>query len=508
MTNVITILLVDDEVAIRDGLKHLLQWEKFGFHIVGEAENGKIALDKIIELQPDIVITDLIMPELDGLELSKIIQEQFPQIHFLVLSSYDEFTYVSESFKNGAVDYLLKPTLTKENLLTALNKIATKLAATKATVSEEEVLSQTLNRYLVGYKETDLSPVANFLTYDCYQLVYTNTIWYQDRDNLQRVLNELTFDNTLIKSLAYATSNDEAGLLLAFRNVQPNSQTMLMKKLYSLRQIEAGSFFTLSEPFFQINQLKKTFSQLKAGTKEQRFYFKHHFIVEFNELYMLKQRERFDTKKFLRAILNNDFLLGIVRIEEFFNEMILSFSSASDLKQQASNIFYTLLSSLEEAYPHEDSFSKLKTYFLNQIGKMSYLEDFSALILTMNDQIRQILQQQNPRLDIKENELITSIERYIRDNYQSDLSLARLAEEFHFSYNYLSSFFSAHFKMTFSDYLNTVRLEAARKLLLTSNDNLSEISVAAGYSDLSYFSRLFKREYHVTPSVYRRENRL
>lgn len=508
MTNVITILLVDDEVAIRDGLKHLLEWEKYEFHIVGEAENGKIALDKIIELQPDIVITDLIMPELDGLELSKIIQEQFPQIHFLVLSSYDEFTYVSESFKNGAVDYLLKPTLTKENLLKALNKIATKLVVTKTIVSEEEVLSQTLNRYLVGYKETDLSTVQNFLTYDCYQLVYTNSIWYQDRGNLQRVLSKLTLDNTQVKSLAYATNNDEAGLLLAFRNVQTNGQAMLMEKLYSLRQIEAGSFFTLSDPFSQISQLNNIFSQLKEGTKEQRFYFKHHFIVEFNELYMLNHYERFDTKKFLRALVNNDFLLGIARIEEFFNEMILSFASASYLKQQASNIFYTLLSSLEETYPNEVSFSKFKTYFLNQIGKMSYLEDFSELILTLNDQIRQTLQLQKPRQDIKEHELVNSIERYILDNYQSDLSLARLAAEFHFSYNYLSTFFSTHFKMTFSDYLNTVRLEAARKLLLTSDYNVSEISATTGYSDLSYFSRLFKREYHVTPSVYRRENRL
>lgn len=508
MTNVVTILLVDDEVAIRNGLKHILQWEKFGFHIIGEAENGKVALDKIIELQPDIVITDLIMPEFDGLELSKIIQEQFPQIHFLVLSSYDEFSYVSESFKNGAVDYLLKPTLTKENLLKSLNKIAKKMNAAKATVSEEEVLRQTLNRYLVGYKETDLGAVTKFLTYDCYQLVYTNTIWYQDCDNLQRVLNELSFDNTGIKSLAYATKNDEAGLLLAFKNVPLNSQTILMEKLYSLRQIETGSFFTLSEPFFQISQLNNIFSQLKTGTKEQRFYFKHHSIVEFNELYMLKQCERFDTKKFLRAILNNDFLLGILRIEEFFNEIILNFTSASDLKQQASNIFYTLFSSLEEAYPHEAAFSKLKIYFLNQIGKMNYLEDFSELILSVNTQIRQKLLQQNFRQDTKENELVSNIERYILDNYQSDLTLARLAEEFHFSYNYLSSFFSAHFEMTFSDYLNAIRLEAARKLLLTSDYNLSEISAMTGYSDLSYFSRLFKREYHVTPSVYRRENRL
>ncbi|MEG2254715.1 MAG: response regulator, partial [Vagococcus sp.] len=117
MMNLKTILIVDDEKSIRDGLKVLVPWEEHGFHIIGEATNGREALVIIHEQQPDIVITDLIMPEYNGLELSETIQQQYPDTQFLVLSSYDDFPYVTEAFKNGAIDYLLKPTLTADKLL-------------------------------------------------------------------------------------------------------------------------------------------------------------------------------------------------------------------------------------------------------------------------------------------------------------------------------------------------------------------------------------------------------
>ena len=103
-----TVLLVDDETTIRDGLKHMIRWEQEGFRLLGDAANGQEALTLIQQLQPEIVITDLKMPQMDGIQLTTIIQQQYPSIHFLVLSSYDDFHYVSQSFKNGAIDLLAK----------------------------------------------------------------------------------------------------------------------------------------------------------------------------------------------------------------------------------------------------------------------------------------------------------------------------------------------------------------------------------------------------------------
>lgn len=217
------------------------------------------------------------------------------------------------------------------------------------------------------------------------------------------------------------------------------------------------------------------------------------------------ESDRFDTKKFLRALLDNNFLLGITRIEDYFNEMILSNVDPNFLKQQASSIFYTLLSRLEEEFPTASRFSRLRAEFLHEIGHVLYLEDFSDLLLSTTDEIRLQLTTLSP---MDEDDLLVSIQRFIQDNYMKSLSLSELAETFHFSYTYLSAFLSSKLKMSFSDYLKNTRLEKAKELLTQSELNLSEISEAVGYSDISYFSRIFKKEFQVTPSKYRRLNQL
>lgn len=229
------------------------------------------------------------------------------------------------------------------------------------------------------------------------------------------------------------------------------------------------------------------------------------WLVQEQELFLYIESDRFDTKKFLRALLDNNFLLGITRIEEYFNDMILSNVDPTFLKQQASSIFYTLLSRLEEEFPTAPRFSRLKAEFLHAIGHVQYLEDFSDLLLATIDDIRQQLTTLSP---LDEDDLLVAIQRFIQDNYTKSLSLSELAETFHFSYTYLSAFLSAKLKMSFSEYVKKTRLDKAKELLTQSDLNLSEISEAVGYSDISYFSRIFKKECQVTPSKYRRLNQL
>lgn len=504
MTTLTTILIVDDELAIRDGLKHLINWETEGFQIIGEAENGSVALEKIPALQPDIVITDLIMPKLDGIALSKVIQQQFPTIHFLVLSSYDDFSYVSQSFKNGAVDYLLKPSLTPDSLLLALNKISKKLKKNDGNATQKVNFSQLLNRYLIGYEELDAVATADFLMYPTYQLLYTNTTWYQNTDHLNNVLTDNLFEGLAIRTIPFSSGHADAGLLIAFDNGLVNIADTLRERLLSLTYIEKESFFTLSEPFTELTHLATIFNSLKHKSENQHFYFKNQLLATVTDLFALNNGDRFDTRKFLRDILNNDFLLGITRIEDYFNKMILFSVDPIYLKQQASSIFYTLLSSLEETNPNDSEISHLKNKFLNEIGRVNYLEDFSLLVLDMTEQLKKKVQFKTPHDD----ELLNNIVRYIQDNYASHITLAQLADVFHYNYNYLSTFFSIHFKTSFSEYLKKVQLSEAKRLLQQSDLNLSEISIACGYSDLSYFSRIFKKEFGLPPSQYRRENQL
>ena len=108
MKELYSVLIVDDESILRNGLKHICDWEEEGFQLIGEAANGKEALEIIKDKEPNIVITDLIMPEIDGVELTKIIKKDYPNTKVLVLSNVSEFEYVKDTFKYGIHDYLLK----------------------------------------------------------------------------------------------------------------------------------------------------------------------------------------------------------------------------------------------------------------------------------------------------------------------------------------------------------------------------------------------------------------
>ena len=107
------VVIIDDEFIMRQGMKHMLDWEKEGFQIVGEASNGQEGLEVIEKTKPNIVLTDIVMPVLDGIEFSEILNKRFPEMQLVILSSYDKFEYVKATCLNGVVDYILKKWLEK-----------------------------------------------------------------------------------------------------------------------------------------------------------------------------------------------------------------------------------------------------------------------------------------------------------------------------------------------------------------------------------------------------------
>lgn len=493
------ILLVDDEERIRDGLKNLLNWEQSGFRILGEAANGVQALDLIKEYPPQIMITDLKMPEMDGLELTKTVHRLYPEIRVVILSSYDDFELVSQSFRNGAVDYLLKPTVSPTTLLPLLTKLSAKIKSTEK--DPQGLLAQELNRNLAKYGQ-DWSQIQDSLGDGPYCLLYSQARWFPKAEQPAKRLADLApqLESPL---LPFKLTNGDFGLLLA-QQEQANLQHLLQEVLTAFDHLQQP-FFVLGEDFSELAQAPAEYQKLKQMVNGQRFYFKGQPLVSATDLPPLQDGVNFQTKKFIRALLDNDFALGLERIEEFVNQMILAFSNPVFIKQQTSSIFYTLIASLGDTYPEEPLYPKLKQHFFQDLNDAVFLEDFSATVLNTLQQIKQALHQASEPTTADEQ--LQAIQRYIYDHYRQPLSLSQVAQHFHFSYNYLSSLFSTSFQMTFTEYVNQVRIEEAKRLLLHSDLNLSEIADACGYTDLSYFSKLFKKHFGSSPSKYRKENR-
>ena len=119
----IKVFLVEDEIVMRNGIKNNIPWEKEGLEFAGEASDGELAYPLIRKVQPDILITDIRMPFMDGLELSELVKKEFPRIKIIILSGYNEFDYAKQAIHIGVTDYLLKP-ITAAKLLEAVKKVA------------------------------------------------------------------------------------------------------------------------------------------------------------------------------------------------------------------------------------------------------------------------------------------------------------------------------------------------------------------------------------------------
>ena len=165
----IKVFLVEDEVIIRHGIRDNINWEENGFLFVGEAGDGEYAYPLILKTEPDILITDVKMPFMDGLELSRIVKKALPETKIVILSGYNEFDYAKEAIKIGISDYLLKP-ITSEHLIEALKKVAD-------IIKEEREKSKLLERYFVSYEKytefldkTDYSGVDRKLIEDFLKL--------------------------------------------------------------------------------------------------------------------------------------------------------------------------------------------------------------------------------------------------------------------------------------------------------------------------------------------------
>lgn len=165
----IKVFLVEDEAIIRRGIRDNINWEVNGFEFVGEAGDGEYAYPLILKMEPDILITDIKMPFMDGLELSRLVKKALPKVKIIVLSGYNEFDYAKEAIKIGINDYLLKP-VTSATLMDALKKVAD-------TIIEEREKSRLLERYFVSYEKynefldkTDYSGVDRNLIEDFLKL--------------------------------------------------------------------------------------------------------------------------------------------------------------------------------------------------------------------------------------------------------------------------------------------------------------------------------------------------
>ena len=500
------VLIVDDEFITRQGISHMIMWEQEGFSIVGEASNGQEGIEMIEKYQPDIVLADIVMPVLNGIEFSMILQEKYPNIKLIILSSYDNFEYVRTTLLNGAVDYVLKPTLNPEILLRALKKAAAGIPGFSLDRRESVALETQMERYLTGYQDTILEteykerfPYMPFriLAGNMKKACGSNTRqWEKAQELMIRHLQKNGFEKL-------GTFYLEQEVFFCVINYKKPDEIFLIETLKEgaekAGKVAENLFLVLSNGFTEFSGIRDIYEKEVKQALEQKFYFADKFLIEQRE-YITKEAERFRYEEYAELLKKHQFSQAMVLLKDYMEYLCRCRYDAYQCKNLFKNLLYNLLMEMEKCGVKSE---ELRRLYFKKTDKTESAKEFLLCCREITEELDAMVSECRHNEDSR----IEEMKEYIKTHYKERLELADLAEEFSFNYHYISSYFNQHMQEGFSGYLNMVRIEKSCQLLKDSSMPISAVSMEVGYSDHGYYCRIFKKLKGETPSQYRRKSR-
>lgn len=504
------ILIAEDEYIMRQGIKHLLDWEQEGFQIVGETSNGQEALKLIEELRPHILLTDLLMPVMDGIELVKIVSERYPDIKMLVLSGYSDFDYVKTTFQYGVVDYILKPTLSPEDLLTALKKAAAQIPGLELARDGQMSVAGRLNQLLSGYHtQESVESLREVLTGDRLMMCGADISGLYQPGQTERAtalaaqaVEECAKQIPIVPALI-----DEHILLLAasYSDSQSVAAAAAMRACAEYIAKRTAAFFVCGREFQKIEDIPAEYHEHIEKHLHERFYFSNKAVMSCGEFAPVHAPLPFDASRFSELIRCANFAKALDMLSEYVEEVAACRGmNEIELKAFTQNACYQILSAWEDMGLNQDNLSHLKRDCFIRIGEARSAPDFLNDFRLILEDFRQICSNYRRAPDATVMEEILS---YIAEHYTQPLTLNELAEKFNFNYYYLSSYFRNHSDAGFKEYLNKLRVQRAAELLRYGSISVSDVGGQADFTDNSYFTKVFKKYTGKTPSEYRKSFR-
>jgi len=510
------VFLVEDEVAAREGIRDNFDWKSAGFIFTGEAQDGEIALPLIEEIQPDVLITDIKMPFMDGLQLCRIVRERLPWVKIIIVSGYDDFSYAQTAIKLGAAEYLLKP-VNVLDLNTALRKIASLLDREK---DDREYLKMLRNQVqdnlllqrekfllrLVLGGESSISAIEqsqqlglNIIS-KCY-LILLIKIKLDDQD--------IPLGFSLCQQIERLVSGLIDGNLDVFKTRQGMDELVLILKGENYEQLEQDGAFLSDLIQTEVEKIAPFKLAVGLGEPKQRLGDLHHSYAEalakikdFSEEIdsgLLQKLDQTAIKHFLE-------FGGMASFDDFFDSVILPLGESAlrsrllkqyiivDIVLTAAQFVSDLGGNVDLMIPevrHGDEFlAGLKSLEQMRAGTRKI---FATAIAYRDSQVN------NNRTNVV-HQARAYIDLHFRD---SELSLNQVADQVNFSPNHFSAVFSAETGETFKDYLIRARIEHAKNLLLTTRMKCADVALECGYNDPHYFSINFRKNVGLTPQQFR-----
>lgn len=533
--------LAEDEIVVRENIKKMVPWEQYGFELVGEASDGEMALPLIKKLKPDLLITDIKMPFMDGLTLSKVVRKELPDIKIVILSGYDDFNYAKEAISIGVEDYLLKP-ITKNAFLERLCEIRKRYEHEKSQREYYEQFHREIQEYeqnssrdffegLISgtmdageiYRRADkmgLDIVAEAYNILIFTLESESTAagqreTYSEWEARAREKIEALFADHSYAML-FRNNVFSYGVLVKEQKENQGENTRVcvesIRDALSNGPTEQSWFIAAGEPVERLSNVKRSYNTAMQ-TFARRYLYDGHILYyrDLKEEEMAKDDGRYLKKVDINAIdpaIIQKFLSS--GLKEETGNFVRDYFHAIGKEPLTSMVFrsYVILNI---------RFSVLS--FLNRLGygaaaleeseKENALEQGGVSMETAMDYAEKILQKaieiRDKNSGNKNRSILENSIEYIKNHYMDEnMSLNAVAQVANISANHFSALFSQNIGQTFIEYLTGIRMEHAKELLRCTGKRASEIALEVGYKDSHYFSYLFKKTQGMTPSDYRK----
>jgi two-component system, response regulator YesN len=519
------VFLVEDEIVTREGIRDNVDWKSAGFEFCGEAPDGEIALPLIEASQPDLLITDIKMPFMDGLQLCKIIREYMPWVKIIILSGHDEFNYAQAAIKLGVTEYLLKPVSVKD-LHSVLQRTTETLDRERKEREDLKRLREQVDGSLVLLREKfllrlvlggvpsaeaieqsqqfGLNLVANYhqvLLIKIESPQASPPFDYQDYQSAGRIISALVSSNKDV----FLVQKDLEEIILLIKGESPEQLNQDGAFLAELIQTEVEPNTTCRV-------------KIGIGSPQQRLADIHHSFAEASA----KLQSTLEGAP-LPGYIDEDDPIDRVKLDQAALEHYLKAGAAQDFDAFFDTDLLpighgALRSPLVKHYLFLDIILTT-AQFITDLGgnadqvlpEIRQVENLLARARTI-DQVRAetraiITSALAFRDGFVDNQQAITIHRamaYIDENVSNpDLSLSRVAAKANLSPSHFSVVFSQVTGETYRDYLTRIRIEHAKELLRTTNLQCSEVAYQCGYNDPHYFSYIFKKNTGVSPLRFR-----
>lgn len=533
------VIIIDDKPLIREALIQTIRWEKLGCRVAAEASNGLEAKEMILRERPEIIISDIRMPGMNGLELTEFVKERLPEAKVIIITGYQEFEYAKKALQLGVFDFLLKP-LENKTVEEVLAKAVTQIHKSRKEMEFQSRIILENDKYKIEADRSRRIVQSRML----YEALTHRREWIEAEEEIRKihldkrryaavVARVRTSDAEMAAEISrritlsmreydkrYGTDTydmfvNQDAVFLIFSGMEVSSRlynVRLKSHLYAVNEklkaeYKVGCCFAVSQVSVRIGQIAESYEQALAvlnscyftSQEEVLFSNNYNLVQEREEGYIIQDLDKFyqnienmpagDLEKEIKDII--DKIAGSAKGNEFQIKCLLSEIGITIMRH-----YYKILYTGNE---YENSINRM-------IQEIDGLVDVKAAGDFLYRYIESI------RIKLKENTknknpLADSAIAYLMEHYAQDISLTSLADYLSANPSYLSRLLKQETGKNFTDILTNIRISKAKQLLNEPGSRITEVCEKVGYSDYAYFYQVFKRVENISPSEYKRRGK-